>query len=267
MKNTTMFQIILIFICLLGYSVSSAQVTDYIVLTQGDTLYGKVSHFNYGVNQRVQLVDNTKKKTLYPMMQVKSFQIKEESFHLVKMHDKYAFMKLITPGYLSYYLFQIENQVTWDGRYLYLRDGRGLEVPNLGFKKRVGDFLSDCTEVSDKVTDGTLGRSELEEIITAYNACIGKRTDAKTIPAPQKPDVPVEKINAWNELESAVKEATELSDKETILEMIADIKSKTARGERIPNFLVDGLTKSLEGHNELTHLLSKALNGSTKKDN
>ncbi len=251
-----MIQIILILFCLMGYLAGSAQ-SDFIVLINSDTLYGQVAHFNYGANQRIQLIDNTKKKSAYTLMQVKGFRMKDEIYHLVKFQDTYTYMKLITPGYLSLYNFQIENQVSWDGRYLLKLDGRGIEVPNIGFKKRITDFVSDCYDLAEKVSAGTYGRNDIDKIVAEYNACITTRTETKTVTA--KPDVPLEQMNAWTKLEAAVQETDQLADKDTILEMIAEIKSKKQRQERIPNFLSEGLKKSLEGHSELLELLIQAL--------
>lgn len=250
--------ILLVILFMLGYGIVSAQ-TDYLVLTKGDTLYGKVTHLNYGKDQKVQLIDSEDKKIVYSMLQVKSFQTKKELFHLIKMYEQYAYMKPESSGYLSLYSFQRENQVTWDGRFLHKRDGQGIEVPNLGFKKKMASFISECPELSEEVNAGTLSRKDLDEIISKFNACIDKRTSTVNN-TPPLTQISTEELDAWNMLESAVRVTENLESKESILEMIAEVHSKTKRGEKIPNFIIDGLKKSLDQQNHLLELLNKALN-------
>lgn len=242
---------------MLGYGIVSAQ-TDYLVLTKGDTLYGKVTHLNYGKEQKVQLIDSDDKKTVYSMLQVKGFQLKNESYHLIKMYDLYAYMKPETIGYLSLYSFQRENQVTWDGKFLFKVDGQGIEVPNLAFKKKMASFISECPELSEEVDAGTLSRKDLDEIISKFNECIDKRTSTLTH-TPSVTQISNEELEAWNTLESNVRSTENLESKESILEMIAEVRSKTKRGEKIPNFIIDGLKKSLDQQNHLLELLNKAL--------
>jgi hypothetical protein len=189
----------------------------------------------------------------------------DESYHLIKMYDQYAFMKPVSLGYLSLYNFQIENQVSWDGLFLSKKDGSGIEVPNIGFKKRMTEFLSDCGDVSDKIGSGDLGRKELDTIIIKYNECIENRTESlENAPSPTE-TLTQENTQPWNELESTVRKTENLVGKETILEMIAEAKAKTTKGEKIPNFIVDGLKKSLENQPQLTDLLNRALQESGNK--
>lgn len=253
-------QLVFIILCILGYAVASAQ-SDYLVLTAGDTLYGKVVHLSYGSEHKVQLTEPGKKKVVYSTMQVRSFRMKDDTYHLLKLYNRYMFMRLITPGYLSLYSFQPDNQANWDGRYLHKLDGQGIEVPNIGFKKRMTDYLSDCPEVAEQISEGNLSRNDLDDIINQYNLCIDQHTSSRQqeIPEKAKDEVPVEKLNPWSELESAIKATESLTDKESILEMITEAKLKVGRGEKLPNFLIEGLKKSLAQKSDLSELLEKAL--------
>ncbi|MBL7845472.1 MAG: hypothetical protein JNK44_16535 [Cyclobacteriaceae bacterium] len=258
MGKIKLLKLVMIILCLTGYLTASAQ-SDYVVIPQGDTLKGgKVVFLNYGGDQKVQYTDQNKKRTIYTMKQVKAFQLNDEIYHLVKHNDRYAYLKLITFGYLSLYAYQMNDRQNWDGRYLYKRDGRGMEVPNIGFKKRMLEFLSDCEELSDDISGGDLGRGDLLELINKYNGCIEQRTALSGI-AQQQKIISVQKAATWNELEDKVKSTENLNDKETVLEMISEARSKTEKGEKIPKFLVDGLTKSLEGNSELQNSLAEVL--------
>ena len=224
-----MKQILFIVVCLLGYYNSSSQ-PDYLVLVEGDTLHGKVTHLNYGPEQKVLLADQDKKKTVYSMLQVKSFQMDGQIFHLLKMNDRYTYMKLAKPGYLSLYNFQMENQITWDGQFLFKRDGHGIEVPNIGFKKRIADFVSEFPDLAEDVRAGTYARKDLDEIITKYNTYIDLQSTLMT----QNPDenkIAPEEFSAWNNLETAVRATEDLEEKENVLEMISEARAKSQRGE------------------------------------
>lgn len=259
MTKSKMLNLFVLLICLVGYFTATAQA-DYIVLTQGDTLKGgKVVFLNYAADQKVQYTDEHKKRTVYTMKQVRAFQLNGEVYHLVKLIDRYAYLKLMVPGYLSLYAFQPDNQQNWDGRYLYKKDGRGLEVPNLGFKKKMLDFITECDELNAEITSGDLGRSDLIEIINKYNTCIDQRTALSGLVNQQK-IASVQKASTWNELEEKVKALENLDEKESILEMISEARAKTERGEKIPKFILEGLKKSLDGNNELKSLLAEIVN-------
>ncbi len=257
MREMGIPKLLVIALCLTGYFKAVSQ-TDYVVLTLGDTIAGKVTFLNYGTDQKVQLSNDSKKKTVYTMRQVKAFQLNDEIYHLIKYIDRYVYLKLLSSGYLSLYAFQIDNQQNWDGRYLYKRDGKGMEVPNIGFKKKMQEFVAECDELSTEISNGQLGRNDLSEIIIKYNKCIDQRTTVNTQAHQQKIDL-AEKANSWDELETRSKASDNLSDKETVLEMITEARSKTEKGEKIPKFLLDGLKKSLEGDAELYNLLTEVL--------
>lgn len=257
MENSKMLKLVLIILCLAGYLASSAQ-PDFVALTIGDTLTGKVVYLNYGAEPKIQFTDNNKKKTIYSMKQVKGFRINNEDYQLVRNFDRYVYMKLLLGGYLSLYAYQMENQQTWDGRFLYKRDGKGMDVPNIGFKKKVMDFVSECDELSAEISNKDLGRNDLTEIINKYNSCIEQRTVLVGQVVQQKLEAK-EKATTWNELETKVKSAEQLNDKETVLEMITEARAKTQKGEKIPRFLIDGLKKSLEGNADLHDLLVQVL--------
>ncbi|MCU0396531.1 MAG: hypothetical protein MUC73_00375 [Cyclobacteriaceae bacterium] len=239
--------------------------TDYVVLAKGDTLYGKVTHLNYGIEQKVQLVDTNRKKSVYSIVQVKAFHLKNDNYHVVKMFDRYKFMKLVVPGYASLYEYQEDDRTTWDGRYLYKMDGSGIDVPNISFKRRMVEFMKDCPQVAAQLDSGKLVRNDLVEIVQQYNACIENNTLVSKNESAMAEQAVATKISPWNELESAVKESATLEEKESVLEMISEARSKTERGEKIPNFILDGLKKSFAGEPALSELLTKAIDASIKQ--
>ena len=128
--------------------------------------------------------------------------------------------------------------------YLLLLDGKGMDVPNLSFKKYMKKFLQDCPDVVDKIESGELGKKELNQIIDEYNQCVEDKTvDHAEIIAEQKEQVKT--LTAWDVLEEKVKSQADFEGKNNALEMIEDIKGRIAKSEKIPNFLLDGLKSTL----------------------
>jgi len=235
-----------------------AQAQDFVVTTLGDTVRGEVKPLFFSVDKKVQLKGADKKKTVYPMFKVLAFQYKEEIYQPVKGPEGYTFMKLRKEGYLSIYNFQLPNQASFDGLYLSRKDGTGMEVPNLSFKKFMKNFLEDCPSVVEKIDNGDLGKRELDQIVDEYNECINDKTIDYGKLAAEK-EVQDKIINAWDILEEKVNSQSDFEGKKDALDMIKEIKSKISRSENIPNFLLDGLKDSL-GQDTFKEELENALN-------
>jgi hypothetical protein len=242
MRHYTIVHILLFLVFLLVYQCAQAQ--DYILTSKGDSLAGEVKPFTFSADKKVQVISQDKKKSTFSIFQVREFVLKGEHYEPVKFNGTYAFMKLLSKGYLSLYAFQLENQLSYEGRYLLKRDGKGLEVPNLSFKKLMAKFLEDCSVVSKKIGSGEYGKQQLETIVAEYNTCVDERTiDHKSIIAVRTEQ---SKVSAsWDVLEKKVREKPDFAGKNDALEMISDIKLRIARSEKIPNYLVEGLKNSL----------------------
>lgn len=255
MKSFTVVHVILLLLFLLAYQCTNAQ--DYLITVKGDSLTGSCKLLTMGREWRVQLTQPDKTKTTFSVLQTREFSYKNEVYHPVKFKDMYVFMKLIKKGYLSLYAFQQPDRVTFDGRYLLKKDLKGLEVPNLGFKKVLSNFLSDCESVSAKISDGAFGRNQLNDIIDEYNACLAAKSVERFNAAPvatSKQNVPA----SWDQLETKIKEHADFDGKADALEMVVVIKEKLSRGEKIPGFITGGL-KPLLAPTDLKSDLDAAL--------
>lgn len=253
-----MLQILMVLFFVLGYAAASAQ-GDYVVTIKGDTLWGKVRYYNNsGVkytgssSKYVQLTPVEGKKSTHDILKTISFKMDNEIYHTIKFDEGYTFMKLIKTGYLSLYGYQMENQTTWDGRYFVKKDGALLDIPNLGFKKRVPRFLADCPDVVKDVESGVLGRSDLSKLVDAYNACI----DWKSNPKPLK-ESPAG--GAWADLATAVTSLPDFDKKTDAMEMIREVQSKVSKNEAVPSFLINGLKDALKEQNSVKETLDLAL--------
>jgi hypothetical protein len=168
-------------------------------------------------------------------------------------------MKLVESGYASLYLYQEDDKRTWDGRYIYRMDGTGLDVPNIGFKRKITEFLQDCPQLVDTINAGKLARTDMAEIVKRYNTCIEQNTKVSRNESIAVTEKQSATRNAWDELSRAVEANTALEEKESIQEMITEARTKTERGEKIPKFLQDSLKKSFKDYPDLQELLAKAI--------
>ena len=242
MRSFGIIHIFLLIIMLLVYKCADAQ--DYVVTSKGDTVTGEIKPLFYGVDKKVQVAQEGKKKVVYPMFQVRSFYFKGDVYQPVKGPEGYTFMKLRKAGYLSLYAFQLPNQVTFDGLFLLKMDGSGMEVPNISFKKGMQKFLSDCDAVVEKIDKGQLAKKDLNKIIDEYNVCIDAKTiDHGKVIAQQEVQGKVTAV--WDVLEEKVKAEPDFEGKSNALDMIAEIKGKVGRSEKVPNFLIEGLKNTL----------------------
>jgi hypothetical protein len=231
---------------------------DYVITSKRDTLVGEVKPILYGAEKKVQITTSDKKKTTFPITQTSAYLYKGERFEPVRTDKGYTFMKVIKPGYLTLYAFQMENQMTFDGLFLVKRDGTRTEVPNLSFKKVMTRFLSDCSSVSTRIDQGDLGKKELNNIVDEYNLCISSRTqDASQAMARRQEQI--KKSSPWDNLEDKVKAEPDFNGKKDAIDMITDIKGKIARSEKVPNFLLEGLKSSLTTQPGLKEALDAAL--------
>lgn len=246
-----MLKVFAIIFFILGYTLASAQ--EYVVTLRGDTLSGEVKYFRgtNSTNKYVRLTSADGKKTNYKLLETKAFRLDNEVYHTVKLGNSYTYMKLITSGYLTLYGYQVENQSTWDGRYFFKKDGAGLDAPNLGFKKKLSQFLSDCPEVVTKIESGELNRSDLVTLTEAYNTCFNQIDNKKSVTLSAE--------QAWSDLNKAVTALPEFDRKQDALEMIREIQRKVGQNETVPSFLVNGIKDALKDQPEVTDKLNLAL--------
>ncbi len=242
MKSFGIIHIFLLPPLLLTYLWTGAQ--DFVITSRGDTVRGEIKPLLFGSDKKVQVIDAAEKKMSYGMFQVKTYSYKNELYQPIKGPHGYTFMKLVKPGYLSLYHYQFPNQMTFDGSFLMRKDGKSIDVPNIGFKKVMKNFLADCPTVVDRIDNGELSKKDLNTIIDRYNACIQGKTDRHEQVVAQKA-VQKRVISAWDVLETKVKDESEFEGKASSLEMIQEIKNKIAKSEKIPNFLIEALKNSL----------------------
>lgn len=224
--------------------------SDYLINTKGDTLRGKISFSHVGKIE--QAVVKGTKKTSVAGTSVREIFLKGVYYKPVQFAGAIKFMQIITEGYLSLLAFQPEGLMNYDGRLLQKKDGAIMEVPSLGFKKQMSNFLKDNDPLAIKIQNGTLGRGDLDAIISEYNSFIsGKTATSKTqnqLITKQK-----SKLDLVADLKSEI-EKSGMEGKQNALDMMVDVEGKIKSNSEIPTYLTNGLKEILKGN---TDLLSK----------
>jgi len=255
MKTFTIIHFLIFLLCMLVYQCTYAQ-PGYLITNTGDSLAGEIKTLFYGNDPRVQ-IKTTTSKNIYTILTTRKFVIGEDQYFPVRTVTGYKFMKLLSSGYVSLFSFQIDKQQTWDGRYLVKADGQSMELPNIGFKKQMANFLDDCGTVSERIESGELNKRDLDSILYQYNTCVQVRTDEAI--HSHKPTVVAGKMEPWYQLEKLVNQGADFDGKANALEMIADIRVRLTRNEKVPNYIIEGLKAALAQQSGLEEALKKAL--------
>lgn len=231
---------------------------DYVVTLKSDTIIGDIRILSYDKLDRAQ-VSVKGKKELFTAVQVLILKKDNEFYKSIQIDNTIRFMKILKSGYLSYYAFRLPEKATYDGRYMVKMDGNNMELPNIGFKRIMAAYLEDCKELSEKVKNGEIGRTKIEEIIDQYNACVASPTPAVTVleATPESTTVILQKVAIQN-LKNKINEQ-DFNSKQDALDILGDIESKVNRNENVSNYLLDGLQSALKDQPALSEDLNKLI--------
>jgi hypothetical protein len=216
---------------------------EYALTPKGDTLKGKLKMISFDDLDRLQ-INTDGKKSSYTALQIRSYQKEGNTYQSVKYENSFRFMKMIKSGYLSLLAFNTSGQGGWNSRYLIKKDGSGMEVPNLSFKKLLSKYLSDCPEVHDRIEIGDFTRNDLERIIDLYNSCLQAKTDVLITTKAPTISFNVERMLAVAKLSEKV-QAESFLTKNDVIDLLKDIKIKVSKNEVVPNYLIEGLKSYL----------------------
>jgi|GEM_PF-293784 len=225
--------------------------TDYLIKLSGDTLKGVVRLLPDERLDRVQLIIG-EARTSFTALQVRSVRKENITYKPVRYENTIRLMRVLIDGYLSLNAFSSANPNSWDSKYLTKRDGTGMEVPNLGFKKILSNYLSDCPEVAKRIISGDLNKRDVERIVDLYNVCLQTKTEtAKNKPEPAPASADSEKVLAVRNFITKV-EAENFLTKKDALDVLKDIQSKVVKNEVVPNYQLEGLKSYLTDSPALT---------------
>lgn len=233
--------------------------TDYLITLKSDTIKGDLRIMSYDQLDRVQ-VSNNGKKEMFTALHILTLNKSNEFYKPVQIDKSIKLMKIMKTGYLSLYSFRLDNQTTYDGRYLVKLNGEVMEMPNLGFKKIMASFLEDCSELSEKLKKGDLRKGDTDEIIDEYNVCLSKEKSGFTV-VPQSVSTPqaLAATNQKEAIQNLMNKIKELNfaTKEDALDILRDIESKVNRNDTVSNYLIEGLQSTLKDQPTLSEDLNK----------
>lgn len=238
--------IALILVC----SVSFSQ--DYIVTTKSDTLPGNVKLLSYDLLDRVQVSQN-KKKTNLTALQVRRVVYKGEVYAPVKIDNSVRFMKVLKSGVLSLYAHRGKGQGGYDTRVIQKLGQNAIEVPNIGFKKIVGELVGDCESVAVQVKSGDLDRNNLTDLADQYNVCIDA-SNKKRIDDAMNSMTPVAEL--VNQMKSKVN-SSDVNNKSDINDLLNSIADKYKKKETVPAYMKEGLKGYIGSNKDLTADMEK----------
>ncbi len=219
---------------------------SYLVTLKGDTLLGEVRILSYDLMDRLQLGEGKKKSTL-TALQVRQATINGESYVPVKFENNIRMMKVIRRGYLSLYAFRMPNQMNYDGRILVKIGSPPQEVPNLGFKRYVGNLVEDCPAVADRVRNGDLERRNVETLVDEYNKCIEALTQRRFDNSEFKERNAT--IDFIVEMRTRV-QGSQLASKSEVLDLLSNMTEKVRKKEPVPSYMKEGLKSYLSQQEE-----------------
>jgi hypothetical protein len=146
---------------------------DQVFTKRGERYEGKVV-FNFNPTGYEEVIIKTEEEKLtFRSYLVDLVIYNEDTLHVLTFSNETKFGLLKSDGKrLAHYRVQDESNYDFDKEILYKKDAReSIDVPNIGFKKPVARFLSDCEVVSEQILEGELKAKDIEEIIYRYDNC------------------------------------------------------------------------------------------------
>lgn len=242
----------------LGIHAASAQ-DDFVVTRKGDTIYGRLNIMSYELVDRVQVSGDKKKKQTMQATEIHFMKMDSTMFVPMRHNNSIRMMKVIRSGFLSYYAFRLPDQVTYDGRLLVKLGSPGQEVPNLGFKRIMTEYLADCGPLVEEIKKGDISRREIERIVDRYNECIKPVAPAATEPALVVTVQPSDAVTTALDLLQQRIEVSSLPGRSDALAMLNDIRKKTLLGEAVPSYLKEGLKSAVSADDQIKAEVEKMI--------
>lgn len=218
---------------------------DYLITIRGDTIRGNIS---FQLNGKIEMANvRGEKRELVSSISTLEVVMKNKRYKPIQFNDKVLFMEIISEGYVSLLAFQQPDVISYNGRLLKKRDGKQMEVPGIGFKKLLSNYLEDAKEVVGKIQSGELGPRELPEILKQYNEYISNKTKTNDIiVGSAQADA---NLNSKTELLNALRvdvEKSDLPQKEDAINILNDWLDKIKNNKPVPTYLQKALKTSVD---------------------
>ena len=246
------------FLLVILFTAKTFSQSGYIITTTGDTLHGEIKVLGFsstGHDKLILQVD--KEKTAYSSLEAVRYVIDGEMYETIKHNGQYKYMRKISTGYLSVYKFRPEDSYQYSGTLLVKADGDQMELPNIGYKRQMLQFLGDCEEVTKKLEEKQYKKTTFDSLVRDYNACIQAKTDQYQENILPKTDPETVRL-----ITSLKEQATHLDPekREEFLDLLQNIENRLNAGENIPGYLKGSLQSFSEEISELKINIEQLLN-------
>ena len=211
---------------------------DFVVTLENDSIKGKVGFTRRSYYDEVEVRNDDGKQT-FKAYQIISADKDGTKYFPITYKNRRTIGKVVTKGGLSHYLVMAEGINGFGNAILVREDGAVLQVSNIGFKKRLIEFLRSCPIVAEKIENKEIPASDLDTILPLYNSECSNIPPAQEVADIQK-----------------TAESNQLSD---FAQLIIDIQSKIDAGEKVPSYMIDALksTDSSAIQEDLQALIKK----------
>ena len=201
-QDSLFFFVVLLFSTHILLFAQNNDHADYLVLSTGDTLYGRVQHSKEGgfggrgFHKKVRITDTNGKRKKYKRKNVSGFSVDGsvfESFWLTQQSQSFPrvslenprydivfkngeqhFLRNVSKGRLNHYeleWFDQESSTLWsmsllkkEGDRFFIRADQGL----FGLKRKVlRNYFSDCPKLQEKIQRKEL--KKVHQVVTFYN--------------------------------------------------------------------------------------------------
>ncbi|MGL1888816.1 MAG: hypothetical protein OCD76_20055 [Reichenbachiella sp.] len=240
----------------LFFSANVYALEGTIITTKMDTLKGKISfafgnqYNNDGISIKV-----GKKKKRFVAYEVKEVVSEDgDIYHPIKMDGRYQFIQLLKDGsYLKLYGYNSDDYKNYDFGFQMLvkADGGQHKLGNIGYKKRLLNFLTACPEVTEGISDGKMKKGDIEKVVDAYNTCIEVES--------QKEEEVLGALKEASKIEDliATVEGLEMDSKQELIQMLIDVKDKLKDQKEVPSYLKGAIIEKLGDRQELVNLFNE----------
>jgi hypothetical protein len=163
-------------------------ITDYVVLVDGDTLYGKIQIRNPDKAYSICIFNesNTSENIEYLPKDLKAYRAVSMLYETVEYNEEVAnkvtFMEVLANGKATLYRYYERYFIKKDSNLVELTNEEFEQLNDEGIltkresKKYIGVLkylLSDCDEVTGQIGQVELGERSLVTLIEKYNECMG----------------------------------------------------------------------------------------------
>lgn len=209
-------------LCLVILSLSSIPALcqeDYVVTLEGDTIVGKINFRRDDLFDIVSIKNESGKQELRAY-QTRSAGTAKNQFFSIQYQNRSVFGQLISRDVLSRFYVMPDGSNQFRDEILVKRDQKAMSLTSIGLRKRLINFLSECSVLTKQLQQRELQASDIEQVISVYKEQCSNQSSL---------------------LEANKKIESELLEFATLL---IQIQERFDSNEAIPQYMLDALKRT-----------------------